>query len=79
MQKFLAILMALFALPLLIGGGYLLSLGGSPYYVIAGIMMLLTAWLLLKRHWGAYALYSLFIIGSVIWAVWESGWDCLQD
>jgi len=73
MQKFLAILMALFALPLLIGGGYLLSLGGSPYYVIAGIMMLLTAWLLLKRHWGAYALYSLFIIGSVIWAVWEAG------
>lgn len=73
MQKFLAILMALFALPLLIGGAYLLSLGGSPYYVIAGIVMLLTAWLLLKRQWSAYLLYSVFIIGSVIWAVWEAG------
>lgn len=73
MQKFLVIIMSLFALPLAIGGAYLLSLGGSPYYVIAGILMLATAWLLLKRKWLAYALYSAFIIGSVIWAVWESG------
>nr|WP_241878383.1 hypothetical protein [Psychrobacter sp. PraFG1]UNK04860.1 hypothetical protein MN210_12010 [Psychrobacter sp. PraFG1] len=26
-----------------------------------------------KKTLGAYALYSLFIIGSVIWAVWEAG------
>ena len=73
MQKFLSIIMCLFALPLVIGGGYLLYLGGSPYYVVAGVLMLASAWLLLKRQWLAYALYSIFIIGSVIWAVWESG------
>jgi len=65
--------MCLFALPLVIGGGYLLYLGGSPYYVVAGVLMLTSAWLLLKRQWLAYALYSIFIVGSVIWAVWESG------
>ena len=73
MQKFLSIIMCLFALPLVIGGGYLLYLRGSPYYVVAGVLMLASAWLLLKRQWLAYALYSIFIIGSVIWAVWESG------
>ena len=73
MQKFLSIIMCLFALPLVIGGGYLLYLGGSPYYVVAGVLMLASAWLLLKRQWLAYALYSIFIVGSVIWAVWESG------
>lgn len=73
MEKFVAILMAIFALPLLFGGIYLLSLGGSPYYLIAGIAMLATAFLLFKRQWTAYALYALFIIGSVVWALWESG------
>ena len=73
MEKFVAIIMALFALPLLIGGGYLLSLGGSPYYVIAGIAMLATAYLLFKRHWSAYLLYAIFILATVVWAVWEAG------
>lgn len=73
MEKFVAIIMALFALPLLIGGGYLLSLGGSPYYVIAGLAMLATAFLLFKRHWTAYLVYAIFILATVIWAVWEAG------
>ena len=73
MEKFVAIIMAIFAIPLLIGGAYLLSLGGSPYYVIAGITMLVTAFLLFKRHWSAYGLYTLFIIATMAWALWESG------
>lgn len=73
MEKFIALFMALFALPLLIGGLYLVSLGGSFYYLIAGIAMLATAFLLFKRHWLAYGLYALFIVGTVIWALWESG------
>ena len=48
MEKFIAIIMAVFAAPLLIGGTYLLSLGGSAYYVIAGITMLVTAFFYLK-------------------------------
>ncbi|MGO1781219.1 MAG: membrane-bound PQQ-dependent dehydrogenase, glucose/quinate/shikimate family [Moraxellaceae bacterium] len=73
MEKFIAIIMAIFAVPLLIGGAYLLSLGGSPYYVIAGITMLVTAFLLFKRHWSAYGLYTIFIIATMAWALWESG------
>lgn len=73
MEKFIAIIMAVFAAPLLIGGTYLLSLGGSAYYVIAGITMLVTAFLLFKRHWSAYRLYTIFIIATLAWALWESG------
>lgn len=73
MEKFIAIIMAVFAAPLLIGGTYLLSLGGSAYYVIAGITMLVTAFLLFKRHWSAYGLYTIFIIATLAWALWESG------
>ncbi|WP_199507940.1 MULTISPECIES: membrane-bound PQQ-dependent dehydrogenase, glucose/quinate/shikimate family [unclassified Psychrobacter] len=73
MEKFVAIIMAIFAAPLLLGGAYLLSLGGSPYYVVAGIMMLGTAFLLFKRHWSAYGLYALFLVITVAWALWESG------
>lgn len=73
MEKFVAIIMAIFAAPLLLGGAYLLSLGGSPYYLFAGITMLVTAFLLFKRHWSAYGLYTIFIVVTVIWALWESG------
>ena len=73
MEKLIAIIMAIFAAPLLLGGAYLLSLGGSPYYVVAGLMMLGTAFLLFKRHWSAYGLYALFLVITVAWALWESG------
>jgi len=36
----LAFVMALIGITLTIGGGLLLSLGGSPYYLIAGLAML---------------------------------------
>ena len=73
MEKFVAIIMAIFAAPLLIGGAYLLSLGGSPYYLIAGVIILTTAFLLFKKHWSAYGLYVLFIVATMAWALWESG------
>jgi quinoprotein glucose dehydrogenase len=73
MEKLIAIIMAVFAAPLLIGGAYLLSLGGSPYYLFAGVIMLTTAFLLFKKHWSAYGLYAIFIVVTVVWALWESG------
>ena len=73
MEKFVAIIMAVFAAPLLIGGAYLLTLGGSFYYLFAGIAMLATAFLLFKKHWSAYGLYAIFIVVTLVWALWESG------
>lgn len=63
------------ALYLLVGGAWLLSLGGSAYYVITGVALLVVAWLLWRRSAAALVLYALVLVGTAIWALWESGPD----
>ncbi|MCO6049058.1 membrane-bound PQQ-dependent dehydrogenase, glucose/quinate/shikimate family [Mesorhizobium sp. RP14(2022)] len=60
----------------LIGAGfYLVSLGGSWYYAITGIGMVATAFLLFRRSPFALILYAAIILGTLIWAVVEIGFD----
>jgi quinoprotein glucose dehydrogenase len=66
---------ALAGLFLLIGGIWLSAIGGSFYYVVAGIVMLVTALLLYRRKAIALGLYALFLLCTVVWAVWEAGFD----
>ncbi|WP_313703751.1 glucose/quinate/shikimate family membrane-bound PQQ-dependent dehydrogenase [Massilia sp.] len=66
---------ALTGLYLLIGGAWLLSLGGSAYYVVAGVALLGVTWLLYRRRPGALALYALVLVGTAIWSLFESGPD----
>jgi quinoprotein glucose dehydrogenase len=73
-----AILVALIGLVLTGGGGWLLSLGGSPYYLVTGLAFLVTAILLFRRSSAALWLYALIILGSLGWAVWEVGFDWWQ-
>ncbi|ETD69614.1 quinate dehydrogenase [Pelistega indica] len=56
-----------------VGGVKLASLGGSLYFVIAGIAILLTSLLLIRRKSAAVWLFLLTFIGTVIWAFYESG------
>jgi quinoprotein glucose dehydrogenase len=60
---------------LLIGGAWLLALGGSAYYVVAGIALAGVAWLLYRRAPRALALYALVLVGTAIWSLWEVGPD----
>lgn len=73
-----AALIAIIGLVLTGGGGWLLSLGGSPYYLITGLAFLVTAVLLLRRSGAALWLYALVILGSLGWAIWEVGFDWWQ-
>ncbi|WP_235263693.1 hypothetical protein [Nitrincola sp. A-D6] len=57
-----SILVALIGLALTAGGVYLLSLGGSLYYLLAGVVLLLNAWLGFKRHALARPLFALFLV-----------------
>ncbi|ABE31449.1 quinoprotein glucose dehydrogenase [Paraburkholderia xenovorans LB400] len=66
---------ALTALYLLIGGAWLLSLGGSAYYVVVGFVLLGVTWLLYRRSPAALTLYALVLVGTAVWALWESGPD----
>jgi len=66
---------ALTGLYLLAGGAWLLALGGSVYYVVAGIVLLGVAWLLARRRPGALGLYALLLAATAIWSLWEAGPD----
>ena len=68
----LAFVMALIGIVLTVGGAWLLILGGSPYYVIAGIAMLASAWFLFRgRLLGGWIYIGLFIAQRV-WGFAES-------
>lgn len=60
---------------LLGGGAWLVSLGGSAYYVVAGVVLLAVAWALYMRRPLALGLYALLLVATAIWSVWESGTD----
>src|SRR5471030_1689847 len=63
------------ALYLLIGGAWLLAVGGSAYYVVTGVVLLGVAWLLWRGSPTALVLYALVLVGTAIWALLESGPD----
>ena len=73
----LAIVLALIGIVLTIGGAWLVILGGSIYYLIAGIAMLASAWFLFRgRLLGGWIYIGLFVL-SAIWGFAESrgnGW-----
>src|SRR3954453_5209558 len=70
-----AIVVAIMGLALAGGGAWLAALGGSFYYLIAGILLLITGWLLRIRRVEALWVYAALLLGTIAWAVWEVGLD----
>ena len=66
---------AVSALYLVVGGVWLVAIGGSPYYVVAGLLVAVFTWLFFVRRPGALAVYALLLVGTACWAVYESGFD----
>lgn len=71
----LAFLLALVGLALVAGGGWLLSLGGSAYYLLAGLAVLGSAWLAGRGDRRGVWLYAAMLLGSLVWALAEAGLD----
>ncbi len=72
-----AVFVGLFGAVLAAGGIWLITLGGSWYYALAGIGMVAAAVLLLRRRVTGVWLYVLVFAATVVWALWErglSGW-----
>ncbi|MCH4247473.1 MAG: glucose/quinate/shikimate family membrane-bound PQQ-dependent dehydrogenase [Acinetobacter populi] len=74
-RLFTVFILAVFGVVLLGGGIYLATLGGSWYYIITGLILLVSAYFLMRRSITALWLYAALMIGTVIWAVWEVGTD----
>jgi quinoprotein glucose dehydrogenase len=71
----LALAITLIGIVLFVGGVYLISLGGSPYYAIAGALLILTGLLLFGGQQVAIWVYGLTFLFTLVWALWERGFN----
>lgn len=68
----------LIGLVLLCGGVWLVSLGGSTFYVVYGVLLLVSAFWIAKRHnYGVLAGAVAFLV-AVAWGFVEAGFDFWQ-
>ena len=71
--RILAGLLIIIGLVLAIGGGWLLSLGGSFYYLLAGLGLIASGVMLWRLTLlGAWIYVGVFVL-TVLWALWEVG------
>ena len=78
LPSLLGIALLIMGLALLAGGIKLSLLGGSLYYLLAGIGLAVTGVLLLAARRAALGLYALVLFASTVWALWEVGLDWWQ-
>ncbi|WP_210271519.1 membrane-bound PQQ-dependent dehydrogenase, glucose/quinate/shikimate family [Rhizobium sp. RM] len=76
--RILGAVVALLGLGLAAGGLKLISLSGSWFYLFAGVVMIAIGYFAVRRHsatvWTALGLFAV----SLIWALWEVGFDFWQ-
>ncbi|SEQ89478.1 quinate dehydrogenase (quinone) [Rosenbergiella nectarea] len=71
--RLLGLILLLTALFFIIEGGKLLSLGGSGYFLISGIFLLVSSIQLFRLRASGAVRYLLFALGTLVWAVMEVG------
>ncbi|HAU5564763.1 TPA: membrane-bound PQQ-dependent dehydrogenase, glucose/quinate/shikimate family [Serratia fonticola] len=77
-NKLTSIVLAILALALLYMGGKLLMLGGSAFYALMAVGLLITAILLFRNQRSALALYAVLMWITLAWIIWEVGFDKWQ-
>jgi quinate dehydrogenase (quinone) len=68
-------LIGLVGLVLLGGGGWLIVLGGTPYYLLAGAGILATSVMLVRRDPFSGLVYGAVLAATLGWAIWEAGFS----
>jgi quinoprotein glucose dehydrogenase len=63
---------------LVAGGVWLLAVGGSAYYVVVGLGFLATGILMLRRRAEALTVFAVALGATLVWAIWETGFDWWQ-
>src|SRR5438067_612571 len=69
------LLLLITGLGLAVPGVYLVLLGGSAYYAIAGFAILVSALLVLRRRVWGICLYWTLLALTLAWSLWEVGLD----
>lgn len=75
LSRLYALLLGLIALVLVYGGTDLISLHGSPYYLLAGIALAGCAVMTWRDRREGVAVYAAIIVVTLAWALWEVGFD----
>lgn len=66
-------LLALLGVVLFIGGIQLVLLSGSWYYLLTGIILLASAFLLFKNKVLGAQIFGVFFIATLVWTIYETG------
>ncbi len=71
----LALCLCAFGLFLTIGGAWLIALGGSWYYLVAGLLSVVSAVGLWRRKASATLWFGALFVITLLFTIWESGLD----
>src|SRR3954467_9546306 len=73
--KIFGAVIALIGLAFVGGGAWLAALGGSWYYVLAGLLLVVSGVLIYRRDRRGMYCYLAAWLGTLVWAIWEVGFD----
>ena len=65
--------MLVFGLLFVAGGGYLATLGGSLYFLLAGLGMIAASVLMFKQRLSGVWLFAAVMVASIVWALLDAG------
>ncbi|WP_292152229.1 membrane-bound PQQ-dependent dehydrogenase, glucose/quinate/shikimate family [Brevundimonas sp.] len=57
------------------GGGWLVGLGGSPYYLLTGLAVIASGMLLWRGDRRGVWVYAAMLIATIGWSLWEVGFN----
>ena len=63
------------AVPIAIGGIWLIALGGSVFYAVIAAGLIASGWLLLRRSSWAMSTFAALLAATAVWSLWEVGFD----
>ncbi|WP_413676505.1 membrane-bound PQQ-dependent dehydrogenase, glucose/quinate/shikimate family [Pantoea dispersa] len=77
-NKLTSLVLAILGVALLYMGGKLLMMGGSAFYALMAVGLLITAILLFRNKRSALSLYAVLMWITLAWMIWEVGFDKWQ-
>lgn len=77
-NKLTSLVLAILGVALLYMGGKLLMMGGSAFYALMAVGLLITAILLFRNQRSALSLYAVLMWITLAWTIWEVGFDKWQ-
>ena len=77
-NKITSVIIAIVGIALLYMGGKLLLTGGSAFYALMGVGLLITAVMLFLQKRSALTFYAVLMWITLFWIIWEAGFDKWQ-